>query len=124
MSKNENKNILVIEDDSAIRELLETALNLEGYQVLTAAHGGEAWALLQNLKKPLHLLILDLMMPVMDGIEFLRLKNNSPNYQNIPTLVMSAASEKHFPEEGEHQVNLRKPIDLDDFLKRVEMLIA
>lgn len=124
MSTNQSKNILVVEDDSAIRELLETALTLEGYQVLTATQGEEAWDILRNSPTAPHLLILDLMMPVMDGIELLRLKNESSNHQKIPTIVMSAASEKKFPMETEYQVNMRKPLDLDEFLRRVESLIA
>jgi len=124
MSQKTQKPILVVEDDSAIRELIQMALNLEGYPVETATNGKEAWEALQNHSKPPSLLIVDLMMPVMDGKEFLKLKNESPQLQSIPTIVMSAAVEKKFPDETHRQVNIRKPLDLDEFLKTVQNLIS
>jgi CheY-like chemotaxis protein len=59
-----------------------------GYQVLTAPDGRQAWAMLQN-ERP-DVLLLDLMMPEMDGFELLAAKNADPALAGIPTIVLSA----------------------------------
>ena len=70
-SSNHRVRLLVVEDDLAIRDAMTDFLEEEGYDVITAANGDQALRMLEALEGPV-LVILDLMMPVMDGFEFLR----------------------------------------------------
>src|SRR5713226_1428493 len=63
--------ILIVDDESAVREILEDVLAEEGFAVYSAAHGAEALEILAKCKLP-SLILLDVMMPVMDGIQFLK----------------------------------------------------
>ncbi|MFM8270382.1 MAG: response regulator, partial [Pseudomonadota bacterium] len=116
---NPAKSILVIEDDSDIRELLKIALEMEGHKVETAQNGKEAWDFLQNPERKPALMVIDLMMPVMDGWEFLKLKAQSSDLREVPALIVSATSEKEFPDFEKNQIILRKPVDLQHFLNQV-----
>jgi CheY-like chemotaxis protein len=78
------RSILVIEDDDAIRETLQEALAMEGYEVLLAANGREALDIIHSGVKP-GLALLDLMMPVMDGWRFLEALD-----VHLPIVVVSA----------------------------------
>ena len=79
---------LVVDDDSTIRELVEYALSDEGFDVRGAADGDEALRLLQTWRADV--VILDLMMPVMDGWEFRRRQLEDPSLASIHVMVMSA----------------------------------
>ena len=78
------RSILVIEDDDAIRETLQEALAMEGYEVLLAANGKEALDIIHDGARP-GLALLDLMMPVMDGWHFLEELD-----VHVPIVVVSA----------------------------------
>ena len=81
-------NILVVDDEKAIRDLIEINLRNEGYNVFKASCGKEALKIQKETK--IHLMILDIMMPDMDGLEVCRkIRENS----NIPILMLSAKSE-------------------------------
>jgi CheY-like chemotaxis protein len=117
MSKDTKKSILVIEDDREIRNALKEALQDEGFTVSTAENGRQA---LDNLKAATCLpcvILLDLMMPVMDGTTFRQEQVADPRLAGIPTAVLSADGRIH-----EKTANLgltdslKKPIDLDAVL--------
>lgn len=116
------RNILVVEDDSDIRSLLEAALSLEGYEVETAVNGQEAWEVLHRTQRRPSAIVLDLMMPVMDGWRFLELQAQSDELKDIPTVIVSATSEQKIPNPKQNQVVLRKPIDLTQFLDCIDRL--
>src|SRR5438046_2792257 len=83
--------ILVVEDDPYIRESIQELLELESYTVACAANGKEALDYLEKIGNGLpQLILLDLMMPVMDGFEFRRQQVTSPVLSKIPLIVMSA----------------------------------
>jgi|SRR5579871_854269 len=82
--------LLLVEDDAAIRESLAEALEQEEFEVLTAANGREALTLLREGPRP-SAILLDLMMPVMDGWDFRHEQLQDPALRNIPVLVISAA---------------------------------
>lgn len=84
--------ILVVDDHYEIRVALAELLEDEGYQVITAAHGQEALALLQRGTIRPSLIVLDLMMPVMDGWTFREIQARDPVLQAIPVVVISAIS--------------------------------
>lgn len=82
--------VLVVEDDPDIREMMVAILESEGYAVHAACHGAEALAQLRAGYTPC-LILLDLMMPVMDGWTFCREKQSDPTLATIPVIVVSAA---------------------------------
>jgi DNA-binding response OmpR family regulator len=82
--------ILVVDDDADLRELLAELLTKEGYQVLTASNGKEALALLRDPDPTPSLILLDLMMPVMSGWEFLERVASDRTVTSVPIIVMSA----------------------------------
>lgn len=84
--------VLIIEDNVLVRESLAAVLHLYGYAVLEAGNGREALALLERGILP-RLILLDLMMPVMDGWEFLAVKGEDPRLSELPVVITSAVSE-------------------------------
>ena len=111
------RSILVVEDDVDIREGLQEFLTDEGYEVSTAENGREALQMLKK-KRP-GLVLLDLMMPIMNGWEFLDEKNHSKEIADIPVLVISAV-------RGAANIPgalgfLKKPIDLQRLIDFVEL---
>ena len=83
--------ILVVDDTTLDRESLARLLEYEGYQTIRAANGKEGWATLYN-EKP-DLILLDLMMPAMDGITFLTQLRKSALWKDLPVIVLTGASE-------------------------------
>ncbi|GFZ31213.1 DNA-binding response regulator [Clostridium zeae] len=83
-----NNNILVVDDEKEIRDLLEINLLNEGYNVFKASCGEEALEILD--KEDIHLMVLDIMMPKMDGLEVCR---RTREKYNIPILMLSAKAE-------------------------------
>lgn len=81
--------ILVIEDDQAMRRMLETVLLDEGYTVMLARNGKEGLEMVARQRPAL--VLLDLMMPVMDGWQFLEAIKLLPDYADLPILLLSAS---------------------------------
>jgi CheY-like chemotaxis protein len=108
------KPILIIEDDHDIRMNLQELLETEGYPVILASDGREGLEKIKNASVPPSLILLDLMMPVMDGKTFLRNVKTDSEASQIPVVVISASRE-----EFKEQVSdfLRKPLDLEDVLR-------
>lgn len=113
------KKILLIEDDADIRETLEGILDLEGYEVATAANGQPAIELLQRGYLP-HLILLDLMMPVMDGREFLRRKTDLALATEVPIFVLSAGNRP--PELPATILFVIKPMNLESLLSDIRQI--
>ena len=80
--------ILVVDDDAIQRELTSYALEHHGYTSVCAVNGKQAWALLQS--QPVDLILLDTMMPELDGPGFLRLMRRDPRYANVPVIMLTA----------------------------------
>ena len=100
--------VLVVEDDPDLREMMEQMLHLEGFATLTAPNGLEALNLL-NGGAPVKVILLDLMMPVMDGWEFRRRQLADPKLAGIPVVVMSAVDGDRLREIGPIAA-FRKPL--------------
>ncbi len=111
------KKILVIEDDPNIREVLKLALDFEGYEVVTAQNGKEG---IEKLDKnpTAGLILLDLMMPVMNGWEFVDELKSRNQLGNVPIIVVSAYSERAKSIECSDFV--LKPLELDSLLQSVK----
>ena len=85
--------LLLVDDDDAIRESLREALDDDGFEVVTAANGLEALERLRHSPRP-SAILLDLMMPVMDGWEFRNTQLSDPSLRDIPVLVISASGSR------------------------------
>jgi CheY-like chemotaxis protein len=85
------KSVLVVEDDAITREALSLILEEEGYTVVGAANGREAIDCLHTARRP-DVIVLDLMMPVMNGWEFRSRQRQDPDLAAIPVIVVSADS--------------------------------
>ena len=114
------KTVLLVEDDSDLRSALGDFLSNEGYEVKTAANGSEALRSLEQ-EHP-GLVLLDLMMPVMNGWEFLERKRHSQELARLPVLVLSAVPGKPYVPGA--LACLKKPIDLQRLLDFVELYCA
>lgn len=116
-----SKNIMVIEDDLPIRESLVELLAQEGYEVSSFDNGQEALDYLRAEAARLpDLILLDLMMPVLDGAQFIQRQSSDPRLAHIPVVVMSARGqlqERH----GELQARayIKKPMGIDQVLATV-----
>ena len=110
--------ILVVEDERAIRDLIVMLLSDEGYEALVAPNGAVALDLVRQTSP--RLILLDLMMPVMDGRAFLRACRAEALCRNVPVVVMSAASTAPMVEKLRAAAFLAKPFDLGDVLGVVE----
>jgi CheY-like chemotaxis protein len=106
--------ILIVEDDADIRETLASTLENFGYGVTTARNGREALELLARLAPRPRLILLDMMMPVMGGLEFLAAQRADQDIARVPVVVVSAYSA--VAQSAGAQEFLSKPVDLDDLL--------
>ncbi len=117
--------ILVVDDDPYIRDVVAQLLEGEGYQIEEATNGAEALGVVNDLARRPDVILLDLMMPVMDGWEFARRLQEHIPPLNIPIVVLSAA---RLPNErltvlGARAV-LAKPFDVDELLEQVARLVG
>jgi PAS domain S-box-containing protein len=110
--------LLLIEDAPDIQEVLSELLTDAGYQVIAAAHGGEGLDRLRT-GPPIHLILLDLMMPVMDGWRFREEQLHDPNLASIPVVVISANANQNGRPIHANAV-VPKPVDIDQLLKTVD----
>ena len=108
--------ILVVDDDADIRESLAFLLEGEGYEVHTAADGRQALALLERIPRPA-LALVDLRMPVMDGVELIEALRQDPRWARLPVVAFSAASTIAVP--GDVPL-LHKPIGVKLLLATVQ----
>jgi CheY-like chemotaxis protein len=110
------KHILVIEDDADVRAALADAFADAGLKVELAADGMNGLEQLRRGSRP-SVIVLDLRMPRLGGLEFLREMRADPELEAIPVITMTAGAEP--PERGEVYAHLDKPFDLDDLLNIV-----
>jgi two-component system, OmpR family, response regulator MprA len=111
--------ILVVDDDDTIRATIAEALELDGFIVETASNGAEAWVLVSE--RPPSGILLDLMMPVMNGWQFLEKCRAAGVCDGTPVVIMSAYH-KLSSEVAKLGVSgyVSKPFDLDVLLGEVE----
>jgi CheY-like chemotaxis protein len=115
--------ILLVEDDTAIRESLVECLELEGFTVHPVGNGAEglAWLRAGNLPR---LVVVDLLMPVMGGEEFLRALKGAPATEGLPVVLMTAVSPSGRASLPTVDALLVKPFDLEDLLSTVQRFVS
>jgi CheY-like chemotaxis protein len=118
---NARKFVLVVDDDPDIRESLETVLGIHGHPVATAADGSEAIDLLRRGAVTPCLILLDLMMPGMNGFEFRAELEADPLLAQIPLIIITGAGVLADERAGTlRAVVMRKPFDLKALLTTVK----
>ena len=107
-------NILVVEDNDDVREMMTVTLQLEGHDVSTAVNGRDALDKLRAGERPC-VILLDLMMPVMNGWEFRRAIEGDPILKSVPVVIVSAATAELL-HKTDAAAYLPKPLDMDQLL--------
>lgn len=120
--KQDPKNLIfVIEDDEDIRSMLQQVLEYRGFHVALASNGREALDLLHVGLKPC-LVLLDLMMPDMDGIEFRNLQLSE--FPEIPAIIMSGGRDLDQQARSLHAEVLEKPIEMQMLLQSIDGMLC
>lgn len=114
--------VFIIEDDVDTREMLAKFLELEGYHVELASNGRQALDRFSDGAEAC-VILLDLMMPVMDGWEFRRRQAEDKRLNAIPTIVVSAAGRDRMSQITA-DAYLSKPVDMDELLSRVSQFCS
>ena len=117
--------VLVVDDDATIRRLLQITLETEGFTVSTAGDGVEGLRMAQEAPRP-DLVLLDIMMPGMDGLQVCHTLKNDPATQDMPVVLLSAKAQSHDIELGMRvgaDDYITKPPDLLDLVARVRQLL-
>jgi DNA-binding response OmpR family regulator len=120
----ERRTVLVVDDDPVIVKLLQVNFEMEGYQVLTAGDGEEGLDLAQRDRPDV--IILDVMMPKLDGLEVARALKTDEETRDIPVLLLSAKAQASDVQAGQSLADdyITKPFDPLELLDRVASLIA
>ena len=112
-----NHTILVVDDDEDLREVICGVLEDAGYEAPSAGNGREALAFLRSSPPPC-LVLLDLMMPVMDGLSFIAEKEADSELANIPVVVITAAAGSRLRSIAPRPV-LPKPLKIENLVGKV-----
>ncbi|MFY3744373.1 response regulator [Anaeromyxobacter sp. Red801] len=112
------RSILLVEDDDAIRESVAECLDAEGYAVAMVENGVAGLEWLRRSPRP-HLVVLDLVMPVMNGAQFLETLRADPALRDLPVVLMTAALPSEQLPVPVADGYLTKPFELDELLETV-----
>lgn len=119
------KTVMLVEDDDDMRDALATLLEEQHYEVVQAANGAEALRLLEQNgklgKTSCNIILLDLMMPVMNGWDFRHRQKQKPELAHIPVVVMSSGAGMAFAFDGlDAAAYVSKPVEFADLIETVE----
>jgi len=106
--------VLIVDDDEDVQQTLRMTLTDEGYEVLCAHNGAEALAIIERLPRPC-LILLDLIMPVMNGWEFRARQSSDPRLAHFPVVVMTATKTLEAAAIDAADL-LHKPLELPELL--------
>jgi CheY-like chemotaxis protein len=115
--------ILIVDDEKPVREFLVAAFEQEGHQVLQAWHGRQALALISSGSPRPDLVLSDVMMPLVGGVELCGLLKADPATASIPVVLMSAGHPRASASAGADAI-INKPFDLDLLDALVQRLLA
>jgi len=111
-----NKSILIVEDDKPIREMMKTLLEIEGYEVIATSNGKEGIDAMEKKGNP-SLILLDMMMPIMNGWDFLDIVRSNPKTSKLPVVIVSAYSET--AKSLKPKAFVPKPVQYSTLLKAI-----
>ncbi len=118
--------ILLVEDDSNLREIYGARLEAEGYEIVSAGDGEEALAL--AVREQPDLIISDVMMPKISGFDMLDILRSTPETKNVKVIVMTALSQEEDRQRGEElgadRYVVKSQVTLDDVVAMVQDLLA
>ena len=115
-----DRSILIVEDDELIRRAMQMVLEWEGYQVSCVSNGLEALDSLRSGQRPA-LILLDVMMPVLDGQQFRHEQLRDPSLADIPVIVVSAVG---FAEVVSAAYYVRKPFQVQELLDAIHSQVG
>jgi DNA-binding response OmpR family regulator len=121
------QHILVIEDDPSLRELLRATLTRSGYEVSLAEHGLDGLMQIDRAQRKPHLLLVDIMMPELDGLSLVRALKTRAETRSIPVVFITAKTDSKTIAEGISagaRYYVTKPFVLDDLLAKVRRAIG
>lgn len=111
--------ILLVEDDTDIREAVAAVLTMEGFTVVQAGNGDEALRQLRTAKKP-NLILLDIGMPVKDGVQFRKEQECDRHFGDIPVIVMTANDHADYRRlQIGAKAALKKPFEISELIEVV-----
>ena len=116
--------MLIVDDDVDIREILAETLAETGFEVTTAGNGLEALMAVRCMKARPAVILLDLMMPIMDGYGFLEQRGSDPALASIPIAIVTAGHGVDLGRLADELPILRKPFDVPQLLGVLETLSA
>jgi len=117
--------ILVVDDEADLVETIQFALELEGYNVLVASNGEEGLNIARQ-EKP-DIILLDLMLPKLDGYKVCRLLKFDERYKSIPILMLTAKTQekdKILGKETGADEYVTKPFDMDELMAKVKSYLS
>ena len=118
------RSVLIVDDDVDIREILADMLAETGFEVTTACNGLEAIAAIRRMEVKPGVILLDLMMPVMDGYGFLRQRHLDPDLASIPIAIFTAGHGVDRDRLGDDLPIVYKPFDVPQLLDVLRALSA
>jgi len=116
--------ILVVDDDLDLRETLADTLKDRGFDVITAANGLEALKIVRSMASPPSVILLDLMMPVMDGYGFLEERRKDPRLASIPLAIVTAGHGVDRKRLGNGAPIVPKPFNVPQLLGVLRQLVS
>lgn len=119
-----NERILIVEDDPSVRTLLNKSLSARGYQISMVKDGLEALTALETDRPDL--MIVDIMMPRVDGMTFVEAIKKNPDTKRIPVIFLTAKNDPRSMIEGINvgaKFYITKPFQLDELISKVEKAI-
>ncbi len=124
MSKSQKK-ILIVEDDKSMQKVLSQKLSIEGYEVSVANNGQEGFDLAVDIKPDL--ILLDIIMPVVDGMTALDMLHNNSVTTTIPVIMLTNLDSKETVIEaqkrGAHDFLIKSNWKINDIIQRIDALL-
>jgi two-component system, chemotaxis family, chemotaxis protein CheY len=116
-----SRTILVVDDSSTVRKFVSVSLSMQGFHVVTAEDGMDA---LEKLpREPIDLIITDLNMPNMDGMELIRTLRENPNYKELPIIILTSLNENDLKKES-HSLGIQSYLNKPFSLEKVQYEVA
>jgi CheY-like chemotaxis protein len=123
--QNETKTVMIVDDEASLRTLVRANLEVDGLEVSEAVDGAEALEMMRQ--NPPDLVLLDIMMPRMDGIEMLEEVAADPELRDIPVILLTAKGEQEDLEKGAElgaRGHITKPFDPEQMVRTVKAALG